>query len=556
MRFPRSARPLIQLLFAGVVATTLAACRTPKGVETRVAGLEDNEPSLCAAVRGNGQYLFAHFGSLARIVEEVGVPNGISGGSSGSLTSFLYESMRLNPLVKVGGAVDEQALALLLKSLMGYLDALENSEEAMALKLLVGMAANAQSGALGNNPALGSTATAIQLQQTLSNPAVRSLINPTIYAMLLDQDDLGYVNFDYKVQEVRTSVLTLGKFDASDPRVLFREGLISYPAFVDVLGRIGDFYAARGPADMPAFTEFVNGCKGTPGTWQEVAAKTMPSGGTCGDAFGTLAKTYRAALAQDPSFANRRLDDVMGSEILAIATSAYVEGNDSVQAFEASLKRYRQGQDPAFHIDFNTVKIGYWMPAQTQTTVNTAFEGRFANDAKSQRAHIFSPGVSPKWRAALERSLMEPGLSRLMRDPSQTALHAGGWSDLHPVQVLQAAGCQDVVYVTRRGEETGFVSLPRPITEATQPHGMAELMGLTAAQQKELYTWSNEQSSYSRAVDDAGGVWCSDWDTAGPSEFKKMFELGYKAPFAAKSPALVNRYTAGQLRESVPGCRR
>lgn len=546
------------LFLSTLVVMSQSACRT-----TETARLADDGssatlegPALCAAVRGNGQYLFAHFGSLARIVEEVGVPDGMSGGSSGSITTFLYESMRLNRSVKVAGVVDREALALLLKSMMGYLEVLKDSEEVRALKSLVELAATAQQNGAGANSTLGTTQSAIAIQQTLSDSALRSLINPTIFAMLLDQDDLGYVNYDYKVREIRTALASLGKFDASDEKILFREGIINYPGLVEAIGRIGDFYAERGPADPETFDTFIKGCKATrSATWQEIAATRLASGETCGAVFSKLLKDYRAAATRDPSFAGHRLDDAMGTEILSIATSAHIQGTASVVAFDEATTRYRQGQEPRFALDFDTVKIGYWMPAGLQPTVETKLLAAASTDAKAKHAHIFSRGATPSWRAALEKSTMEPGLSRLLRD-SNTSIHAGGWSDLHPVQVLQAAGCGDVIYVTRRGEETGFVSEPRPITDSTSPHGVAELLGLKADYQKALYTWSNLQSSYSRAIDGAGAVWCTEWDLAGSSEFDKMFALGYGAKFVPNSPNLTDKYPSGQLVGSLVGCRR
>src|SRR5690606_38457196 len=130
------------------------------------------------------------------------------------------------------------------------------------------------------------------------------------------------------------------------------------------------------------------------------------------------------------------------------------------------------------------------------------------------RVHIFEQDSSPIWRTVLERSMLEPGLSRILRDPQTPALHAGGWVDLQPVQVLQAAGCEDVVYVTRQGEETSFITLPRPITQEATRGGVAELLGLEAKDQDDLYALSNYQSSYSRAVSGSSLVWCTDWNRA------------------------------------------
>src|SRR5574338_1035238 len=60
---------------------------------------ENADRRVCAAVRGNGQLIFAHFASLARITEHYGPLWGSAGGSSGSITQFLLESIQMNPAV-------------------------------------------------------------------------------------------------------------------------------------------------------------------------------------------------------------------------------------------------------------------------------------------------------------------------------------------------------------------------------------------------------------------------------------------------------------------------
>jgi hypothetical protein len=50
---------------------------------------------MCAAIRANGQLVFAHFASLARAVEHYGPLAGAAGGSSTSLTIFPTEQVFL-----------------------------------------------------------------------------------------------------------------------------------------------------------------------------------------------------------------------------------------------------------------------------------------------------------------------------------------------------------------------------------------------------------------------------------------------------------------------------
>lgn len=55
--------------------------------------------NYCIAIRGNGELMPAHWGALAQTVENFGVPKGMAGGSSGSISTFLMESFLMNPLL-------------------------------------------------------------------------------------------------------------------------------------------------------------------------------------------------------------------------------------------------------------------------------------------------------------------------------------------------------------------------------------------------------------------------------------------------------------------------
>ncbi|RYZ63878.1 MAG: hypothetical protein EOP09_16905, partial [Proteobacteria bacterium] len=50
--------------------------------------------NYCIALRGNGELMPAHWGSLARTVETYGVPEMMAGGSSASVSTFIFESIQ------------------------------------------------------------------------------------------------------------------------------------------------------------------------------------------------------------------------------------------------------------------------------------------------------------------------------------------------------------------------------------------------------------------------------------------------------------------------------
>ena len=127
---PDSRRACIAIAVAMVI--TLVAAAAPAGA----AAAGDFTPprpnpasSTCAGIRGNGQNLFAHYGALARHVEEYGAVTCVAGGSSGSITTFLLESIWANPDVHncartalLAAATVTPRMALMLKSVIGLVD--------------------------------------------------------------------------------------------------------------------------------------------------------------------------------------------------------------------------------------------------------------------------------------------------------------------------------------------------------------------------------------------------------------------------------------------------
>ncbi|NNE73490.1 MAG: hypothetical protein HKN26_07500, partial [Acidimicrobiales bacterium] len=114
---------LVVLAMLSTAAPATAAGRSGDYVPERPAA----RSSTCAGVRGNGQNLFAHYGSLARHVEEYGAITCVAGGSSGSITAFILESIWANPDVHncrndrpgCNRRGRDARMALLLKSVVG-----------------------------------------------------------------------------------------------------------------------------------------------------------------------------------------------------------------------------------------------------------------------------------------------------------------------------------------------------------------------------------------------------------------------------------------------------
>jgi hypothetical protein len=519
----------------GLLAIT-AACSSARSEEAGDDGMEinaDAAPKLCAAVRGNGHYIVTHFASLARIVEHYGVVDGVAGGSSGSLTAFVYESMRKNPAIaECGGeacSADKLAarVSLALKSVEGYGLTVAGSEEGVAIANLVGIATKlkreADERGIEALTASDVQLAATKLKEVLAIPEVKGLINPEVIAML---DDVEHLEFN--VKEIHTSIATLGAFSVDDNRLFFRPGVLSWDSLGLLFGRVADFYAGYAPADPTATAAWLDACAdaavGKP--WDEAAALpyTAADGttSTCGAAFGKLASVYRTKARQSGAVP-KRLSERVGdpSPVRTLISTSVLEGA-AVPAYKQARASYLTGAHATgnipFEPSFDDIKFGYWGSAKDTAAVLGSGE-RFPGDLKTQKATSLG---SATWREVLKASPAEPGLSRFV-ELSDGRMSAGGWSDLAPTTVLESIGCERIVYVTRQGDESGF---------ATK---IAKHLGMDEASWKALYDLGDPSSSYNRALETADAVWCTNWNSFGDLQQREMAAESWQAPLETRA---------------------
>ncbi|MDB4933581.1 MAG: hypothetical protein JWP87_553 [Labilithrix sp.] len=544
-------------LFVAAFSVALAACSSAPEED---AAADEGEivqasatPKLCAAVRGNGESILTHFASLSRIVEHYGVVDGMAGGSSGSITTFTYESILKNSVMHRCGTkrcsadADAARVALALKSVQGYANVVGDSEEALSIKGLAGAAAKLQAdyaakgiGALGSAE---SAEAAKRLKEVLSVPEVRAIVNPEVFAMLADVPHLAF-----NVNEIKTSISQLGAFSVDDNRLFFRTGVLAWPALAALFGRVGDFYAGYGPADKPGMSAWLDACADSTRDkpWPLAAEVAIPSGGTCGSAFEALVKDYRGkARAAEGTYASR-IDERVGdpkSPLHKLVSTAVLE-RDAVTKYKAARARYVTGELPTGSIPFDPafadVNFGYWGSDADLAKVQEN-ESRF-EDLKTKK--LSSLGNAP-WREILAASPAEPGLSRFV-ELSDGRFSAGGWSDLAPALVLKNLGCEHVVYVTREGDESGF---------ATK---IAKNAGMSESDWKNLYDLSNENSSYARSVAAADAVWCTNWNAFTDAQMSAEVLDAWNAPLETRasfaSARVLRPYSGTTPRSGKPGC--
>lgn len=519
------------ILIAGVASIT-AGCGQAGDGPADEGGLQGGAnakgPKLCVALRGNGPSVITHFVSLARIVEHYGVVDGIAGGSSGSLTTFVYESILANPAISRCGTTEcsetERAarVSLALKSIQGYGMTVASSEEGAAIGDLAGTAAKlkkeVEERGIGALVSKDAALAAQQLEAVLEIPEVRTLVNPESFAMLRDTAHL-----EYNVKEIHTSIVSLGSFSVDDNRLFFRPGILSWDSLSLLFGRVADFYAGSGGADQSeAQTAWLDACAdasvGKP--WEEATALPTPSGATCGEAFGKVASDYRAKVRagnQPPA----RLSERIGAPapLRKIVTTSVLEG-DAVPAYARARAAYLSGEhvegSVPFDVSFDDVKFGYW-GAEEDLAALAADTERFG-DLKTRKMTSLGDAT---WKEILTRSPAEPGLSRLVELPDGR-ISAGGWSDLAPTLALKNLDCERVVYVTREGDESGF---------ATK---IAKNLGMSEADWQKLYDLNEPASSYNVSLQEADAVWCTNWNSFSDVQQREMAVDAWSAPLETR----------------------
>jgi hypothetical protein len=523
-------------------AVVAAACQGGAGTDPECSGAKcddlgggSDEARVCAAVRGNGERIPAHFASLARLVEHYGPLDAIAGGSSGSITSFLYESIASNPSTIECGEVSCSAtaraerVAFLLKSLQGTLEVLAQSPEVQALGRLSKLVAEVKAQGIEELAAEDVEAAREALLAILESDELGPLVNRELVELLVDSPDPAM-----HVRDIAGAISGLGSFAAPTALELVRPGVIDFRGFADLIGRIGSFYAGEGPYDPAAMESILAACApASRGMVWSQAAALLAGGTTCGERFAQVLTAYRAAWT---STSHNRADDPIGARLPVLVMTSVVQGDGAVEMARAQ-EAYRAGEVPTLAVDFDDVRIGYF--GQRADLDRVAKNERGFADLKTKK---FLALGERSWRDVLSLSPAEPGLARAL-ELENGWYSAGGWPDLHPVQVLENLGCDQVVYVTRRGPESSFAQ------------GVGTLLGMSDAERAELYDLG-ATSGFAAALEQAGAVWCTDWNQVG-GDLESLAVDAYDAPMETSDPFFtdgVSPYAGARSNLGLVGC--
>lgn len=537
-------------------------------------GFEASAANYCMAIRGNGEIEPSHWGAVANVIEKLGLPQKQAGGSSATITMLLIDAIATNKLVKDSPA---QRAALLVKSLQGFLNNLTETAQWKDFLTLYKRVNELKDTAWTEEmKQLFTEASSVDtlrakaliqenlqlLERNYATGVKLGLISPTSYAPLfsaierLEKGGLSDVEFAHDLADAKfysgelvKAVSVFGSFNAqTDSNLFFRPGIVDFDLLADQFGRLADFYSMQNAssAEEVLWQQFFESCTADAvgKTWSQLLAAKS----SCGDDFSQLIKTH----FNSASAGNFALQDVGVTIPSFPSTAVLADGahHDAVRAREF----YKERRDPnfgnAFTLRFpDQLHFGYWGREDLLARIDRRL------DRRDEKSHRFMNLGQTKWRTALGLSPAEPGLSPFKDFLSHgiSLTSAGGWSDLHPVLLLKASGCENVVYITRRGGESLFgqgvakrllggdygrdwslINTSSP--EAKKANAKINNNGDRAADMttlwSKLYNLANPESSMKRALKNADAVLCTSWDNFEINQgVEGMIADSYTSPF-------------------------
>jgi hypothetical protein len=553
---------------------------TTVGTLGPVSFAQDN---YCIALRGNGELKPAHWGALAQTIETFGVPEGMSGGSSASISIFLMESVMMNPLVRdeQDPVVKARNAAFLVKSFEGFVYAFLNRKDYQhfveVLKTV--QSADKNIGLFGRFAGLIAKKSTFELLETYND--VTKIIDEILSSHIFYGEQVqrfsaalgnafGNLLSDEAFQELekehsrlKDSLAVFGKFNAKDDLTLFvRDGVVNFPKLNSVFNFMANFYSERGATEktQKALVKLINTCAQNSGgkSWRQITRRDtveLSLKPNCQALLSQAVESY--FIKHDES--SPRIKDPVGQFLPTLISTSVVEGTSRELLIKMKTD-FLKGINPDFNstISSSDLKFGYWGKEKDLTAVRNYFV-QHADDllVSIDKSKRFKALGEATWETVLALSPAEPGLSPMLPfvAKGEDLISLGGWSDLHPVPVLKARGCDKVVYITRRGGEAlfaqgvakrllGFPGLPweaiSPDEADSNPTPFVNnrgQVGPTDQVWSNMFNLANPQSSFSVSLALADAVICTDWNSFNvKTEFKKLIDDSYTAPIYMPNP--------------------
>jgi hypothetical protein len=502
-------------------------------------GLDDitgGDAPLCLAYRGNGPRIPAHFGATARILENYGLASAAAGGSSGSITTFLLESVMRSPIVRCAGCSgEEQALraALAFKTMPALIALAGQREDIVAVRTLTELADTVKEQGIAELLSLDGLEGVAALRAILASPDFRDLVNPEVVDLLVDSPDPVF-----HARDILSAIAAGFSFEVDDATAFLRPGVLDFGAVAERFGLVADFYAGYGPLDAAATEAFFAACAtGSKGqAWEEIGPRSE-AGLRCDERFAQLVTSYVEAWRRDQGSFVHRIDERVGAHLPTLVTTAVLEG-EATQRWQRARADYAAAREVSLSVSFEEVGIGYFGSARDLGwAIGNPF--RFEDD-KSRRARSLGQVT---WREALSASPAEPGMARGV-ELAGDRVSVGGWSDPLPTLVLRNLGCERIAVVSRRGGVGGFTE------------GVATLLGADAQDLDALFGLENPESSFYRSLDEADAISCSNWDGPDVGDLQAVTATGWNAPIESTDPFFAGPARAPTQVDTtgLPGC--
>jgi len=501
-------------------------------------------------MKGNGPRILGQIASLARVTEEFGEINALAGGSSASISTFLYESIALNPAVRqcatpTGIGTQEctpreksARMALLLKSIFGYSEIVGQET---GLAEVVETINKGPGGPSANSSEAAAAISALLLSDIppiINSNEIRRMLAPT----------LPEAEREANLKDIRTAFSSFGNFTVDSNRVFFRVPILNWAGAARLFNRAANFYAGAanaghyGVADVSGTRAFLDACSepSRGKLWPETEVLAV-NGSTCGAMFTKLLSDWNAKNSGDGG----RINDKVGDSLRSFVHSTSIRGA-SATSYTAALATYEPGGEgdvTAFKPDYKDLFFGYWSRESDKQVVTRLAK---YTDTASKRAAAFG---SKTWDFVLQRSPAEPGISRLVPNSltgDTSEYTSGGWGDGLPTRVLKEAGCENIVLITR--QDNGPPTFQKDI---------ARELGATDADLNNLFSAEDTASTAHQSLSNASAVWCTNWDGPDLKDQKGLEKAGYTAPLLTVSPAFPAGSFANKTPASaakVPGC--
>lgn len=519
----------------------------------------------CMAFRGNGELEPAHWGAASRVIEQWGLPSAMAGGSSGSISMFLINAVAQNPFVtdaRIDDFERNRRASLIVKSFLGFFNELKRTRFTKDFFKLYGEFDAVKAEEMTNKMWLAFgvrnySEVANILHQGLKQGIFATISAEPILRALKNRDEK---KSKFYLQQLKESVDLFGKFDAmKDANLFFRPGLIDFEKATASLGRWASFYAlpVREESIMKSWSAFIESCSvGSENkTWNEIL-KEKPQ---CEGLFQMVFTSY---FNQEPQV--RFEDRQIGNPIPVYPSTAVLVG-ESARQVEKAFIDYEEKLSPRFGEKFRAknpeeVLFGYWGNPASLQNIKSKLD---KNDEKSRR--FYGLGQA-SWKTVLSLSPAEPGLASLLpfEAEGKKIFSAGGWSDLHPVNVLKASGCEQVVFLTREGGESLFaqgvaIRLMNLKRDPFQLNPDLNNQGDPSADPKDkwskLFNLANPKSSVNTALSMATAVACTNWNSYDVKKnLVELIENAYRSAYWIH-PKLVDEVNLRPvLKDRKPGC--